>query len=344
MKIRKIHCDNIERCYCASHIELDGQLHALFASEDPNSVCNSYTGENFDIKETIWNDAGGCMSIIPIPNKPNEFLAVQEFYLKVSPSLSKIVWGKYNKLTGWQIKEVLTLPYLHRFDIYDVEGKNYFICATIAESKKDKEDWSKPGQIYVGELPDNPTDGIILAKLVDGCFKNHGYCKGIYNEKVCGYFASEQGVLRVSPPSTTSHKWQVEKIMDGSISEIAFVDIDNDGIEEMMTIEPFHGNCIKIYKKIEATYQAVFTYPYDIDFAHTLVGTQIAGKNVFVGGVRRVNAELFIVEYHDGKYEVNIIEAGVGPANLDIVHRENDDLIIAANHTKNEAAIYVITK
>ncbi len=343
MKFNKIHCDDMTRCYCASHIEIDGELVALFASEDPTSVCHAYSGENFEHKEVVWDNAGGCMSIIPIPNKKNEFLAVQEFYLKVNPSLAKIVWGKYEKETGWVIKDVLHLPYLHRFDIYRKNGINYFIGATIAEDKKDKEDWSKSGQIFAGVLPDDPTKGIELNKIVDGCFRNHGYCRGEFEGSVCGYFASDQGVLRVTPPDQLDGDWHVEKIMEGRISEIAFVDINNDGIEEMMTIEPFHGNTMKIYKLKDGKYECDFVYPYEIDFAHTLVGTKFCGKNSFLGGVRRVNAELFVIQYIDNKYEVTIIENGVGPANIDVVHRENDDIIIAANHTKNEAAIYVAT-
>lgn len=341
MKFEKIHLDDITRCYCASHITIDNKLYALFASEDPQSICNSYTGENFEIKENIWTDRGGCMSIIPLPGKEGEFFAVNEFYLKVSPSLSKIVWGKKTE-QGWEIKDVLSLPFLHRFDIYNVNGKNYFICATIAYDKDNKEDWSRPGQIYVGEISDNPAEGIKLEKILDGCFRNHGYSRSTYNDQICGYFASDQGVVRVIPPFDGN--WHVEKVLEGKISEIALVDIDNDGEMEMMTIEPFHGNSMKIYKLKDGKYEEDFVYPYEIDFAHTLVGTKLCGVNSFVGGVRRVNAELFVIQYIDNKYVVTIVESNVGPANIDVVNRDNDDIIIAANHTKNEAAIYKVTK
>lgn len=51
-------------------------------------------------KQNVWTIPGGCMSIVPIPGKEKEFLAVQEFYLKVTPSLAKIVWGKYEVENG----------------------------------------------------------------------------------------------------------------------------------------------------------------------------------------------------------------------------------------------------
>lgn len=316
MKIEKKHLDDIKRCYCASNICMNGENHILLASEDPDIACNMYSGKDFETKETVWTHPGGCMSIIPIPNKEKEFLAVQEFYLKVSPSLAKIVWGKYDDEKGWQIKDVLSLPYIHRFDIYEVDGANYFIGATIATSKKEKNDWSVPGCIYIGKLPDDPSQGIELKILKDGLFRNHGYWHGKENGKDVGYFGSDQGILKVTPPERENGEWKTEFILEGQIGEIATADLDGDGIEEIMTIEPFHGNSIQIYKKEENGYKKVWTYDNTIDFAHTLVGTTLCGKPSFVAGVRREEAELFYVQYMDGAYKATVIEKGVGPANL----------------------------
>lgn len=47
------------------------------------------------------------------------------------------------------------------------------------------------------------------------------------------------------PPDSPDGEWRVEKILEGQVGEIAFADIDGDGLEEMMTIEPFHGNSMK---------------------------------------------------------------------------------------------------
>ena len=111
-----------------------------------------------------------------------------------------------------------------------------------------------------------------------------------------------------------------------------------------MTIEPFHGNSIQIYKKEEDGYKKVWTYDNTIDFAHTLVGTTLCGTPSFVAGVRREEAELFYVQYVDGAYKATVIEKGVGPANLCVVNEKDRDLIVSANHTANEAAVYVVTE
>ena len=69
MKIEKKHLDDIKRCYCASNIYMNGENHILLASEDPDIACNMYSGKDFEKKETVWTHPGGCMSIIPIPNR-----------------------------------------------------------------------------------------------------------------------------------------------------------------------------------------------------------------------------------------------------------------------------------
>ena len=342
MRFEKTHLDDIVRCYCTSHIVIDGKLYAFFASENPNSECYSYTGEHFENKETVWkDDRGGCMSIIPFKERTGEFLAVNEFYLKISPSASKLVWGKKTE-DGWKVKDVFNLPYLHRFDIYHVDGKDYVICATIARDKANKEDWSRPGQIYVGEIPaDLENENIVLRQIGDGYYRNHGYSRGTYEGRDCGYFGSDYGIVRVTPPHD-GKDWEVTRILEGNISEVALADIDGDGNEEIMTIEPFHGNCIHVYKLKDGKYEVDYTYPNEIDFAHALVGTTLTGKPCFVAGIRRVNCEAFVLTYENGEYKVTTVETGIGPANLDVVHHDGREFIFAANHTKNEAAIYEV--
>ena len=45
---------------------------------------------------------------------------------------------------------------------FHANGINYLIAATVATSKKEKNDWSVPGRIYVAELPEDPSKGVEL--------------------------------------------------------------------------------------------------------------------------------------------------------------------------------------
>lgn len=337
MKFEKTHLDDITRCYCTSHMFIDDKPFIFFASENPTSPCNAYSGEGFSVKENVWEDRGGCMSIIPFETRKGEFLAVNEFYLKISPSLSKLVWGKYED-GKWIIKDLFNLPYLHRFDIFHVDDKDYVLVTTIARDKANKEDWTRPGQVYVGEIPADLENGnVVLRQLLDNQFRNHGYYRDHANN--VSYVASDDGVYRIIPP-TKDTDWKVEKVKDGMTSEAAVGDIDGDGYDEMITIEPFHGNTIKIYRLKDGKVEEIYKYPYELDFAHALKFDVIGGKKCFVGGIRRVDAELFVIYAKENGLELERIECGAGPANVDVIHVGSDDYILSANHTKNEAAIY----
>ena len=343
MNISKKKLDDIKRCYATSSIFYEDKIHLIFSSEDPNVICESFSGDDFGVKEEIWKEPGGCMSIIPIPGREKEFLAIQEFYLKVTPSLAKLVWVKKGE-KAWKIKDVLKLPYLHRFDLYKVDDSIYFIGATIATSKEHKEDWTVPGRIYVGKLPENLEDGIKVEILKDGLYRNHGYYGDIdENGNPCGYFGCDNGIYKVYPPLNRNSDWKIEKILDGVIGEISVIDIDNDGEKEIMTIEPFHGNQIYIYKKNNGDWRRVYKYDKEIDFAHSLIAGTLRGIPTFIAGVRREDAELFYVQFKDGKFVTEIIEKGVGPANLSLVNEKHRDLILSANHTANEASVYIVT-
>lgn len=341
MRITKRKLDDIKRCYAVSNMHYEGKNHYIFASEDPNVICESFSGEEFTKDGEIWKEPGGCMSIIPIPNKEKEFLAIQEFYLKVSPSLSKVVWGRYVDGT-WELTTILNMPYIHRFDIYRVGEVNYFIGATVAEKKESKDDWTHPGEIYVGVLPEDPRDEFNVEVLKYGLFRNHGYYRGYDEDGVCGYFGCDDGIYKVKPPSNPDGEWCIEKMLNGAIGEISVIDIDSDGEEEIMTIEPFHGNEIHIYKKLEGEYKKVYTYDNQIKFAHALIAGTLRGVPTFIAGVRRNDAELFYVQFKDGKFITEVIEKGVGPANLCLVNEGHRDLILSANHTSNEGAVYII--
>lgn len=236
MKIEKIFLDEIYRCYSTMAMELDGELHYFFASEEKGHPCYAYPHHDLKNRKVVWEQGGGTMSMIPLPNTKNQFIAIMDFYLKECPSQSKLVWFTYKEGAFIQ-KDLFYLPFLHRFDLYQVQDDVYFIGATIAHDKKDKEDWSLPGKIYTAKLPQdlNQTQDIKLEVLVDGLFRNHGYTRA--TEQDGGYFGSDEGITRVTIPQKASGAWQVERIMSGQIGEIAVGDVNHDGKEEIMTID-----------------------------------------------------------------------------------------------------------
>lgn len=341
MKITKKHLDVLKRCYSASSVIVNDELNILLASEasvaEPQA-CYAYSGKNFQKREVVWQFGGGCMAMVQIPNVQNEFIAIKDFYLSVTPSLSRLVWVKHDDVEGWSEKTLLHLPFLHRFEIVTVEDKNYIVAATISDHKENKEDWSVGGSIYLGELPQDLNQEIKLEKIKDNLFRNHGFIKQVQNGKEYVYFGSDEGLFRLSP----SENFKFDQLLEKPIGEMAFADLNQDGVDELITIEPFHGDKIHVYELVNGKYEIAFTYPDTINFAHSLVPTTLRGVPTFVVGIRRENADLAYIQYVNGKYERFVIDAMVGPANICVINEKDRDLIISANHSANEAAVYIV--
>ncbi len=344
MKIVKKVLGDMHRCYCTGSVTVDGRLRVLLASEEIGGPCYAYGGKNFEEREVVWENAGGTMSIVEIPGTNGEFLAVQNFFPGFNAQTAKIVWCRY--INGsWHVKDFLHIPYVHRFDILQSGGKKYIICCTLCDSKTERNDWSSPGRILAGELPEDLNDLVELTSIQSGLLKNHGYYRGIYEGCEAAYITCDSGIYAAVPPQLPGEDWTVRHIMEGPVSDVAVYDVDGDGESELITISPFHGNEFNILKKDGKGYSKVYTYPNEMDFAHAVWAGEIRGRAVILGGVRRMNCELFYIEYNEitSEYDTVLIESGAGTANVAVVHERERDIIISANHTKNEAAVYIIT-
>ncbi|MBR0230510.1 MAG: hypothetical protein IJL94_03895 [Erysipelotrichaceae bacterium] len=338
MKFEKRVLDDMERCYCTAEMNISGEQYLLFASEANPGVCYGYHGKDFSERDVIWDKIGGTMTIIPFEYREGEFLAVTEMYLKVSPSQAAVVWGKKTS-EGWTVRPVLKLPYLHRMDILHVAGKDIFIGATIAKDKQFKDDWQLPGQILMGEIPQKPEEGIDMRLIEDGLFINHGYYRTKDKSGYHCYFGSHNGLLEITVLYDGS-KIKKEWLLNIPVGEIAVCDIDKDGMEEIMTIEPFHGNKARIYKNHNGKLELVYTYPNEIDFAHALTAGVISGRRSFLLGVRKGNEELVVIRWSKNGFREYIIDFKAGTANCQIVHTDSKDIILAANHTSKQACLY----
>lgn len=338
MNIEKVFLEDLERAYCTSETTIDGRKKLIIASEGKAS-CWAFDMETLE-KEVIWEDIGGTMSIVPIPNKNGDFLAVQRFYSGFNASDTRIV-NVSKDGEKFKVNELFALPFVHRFDILTVGDINYFIGCTLCTSKTDKDDWSDPGKIYVGVIPDDLTKNIELSVIKDGLTKNHGYSRAKWNGKTCGMVTSEDGLFAVTPPSKPGDSWGVETIFTHPISDVAVVDIDNDGIDEIVTIEAFHGEKFIIYKKNGDTYDKVYTK--DIEFGHVVWGGKLRGVPAIIGGERRGNMDLFyIISDGKGGFITEVIETGIGPSNVYVINTKEKDIILSANREIHQAAIYYV--
>lgn len=343
MRIQSQKLADLQRCYATSPLMVHGRLQYLFASE-LDDACYAFDAETHE-RTTIWEHPGGTMAIIPLEDADGEFLAVQNFKPKMLAPDTMIVWAKPGKDGQWEIAPILHQGYIHRFDVLRGD-KNYILLCTIATHKDNYEDWSCPGKLWAGELPDNLTQPIHIQPIRENLTKNHGYCRVTWNGKEAALISSQEGVLAVTPPQSAGGEWSMEMLIERPISDIAIVDIDGDGEIELAAIEPLHGDAFTINKKTESGWEIVYRYPGDFRFGHVVWGGMLRGVPTFIGGARQGAGELFMVRCSGTdplEFSCELIDSGKGPGNVAVVHGQNEDVILASNRETDQATLYTIT-
>ncbi|HZK70710.1 MAG TPA: hypothetical protein VFD03_04200 [Clostridia bacterium] len=342
MNINKRVLGNVDMVYATAIMNIKGQLNYIVASEGQNS-CIAYNSDSFE-KQTVWDSPGGTMNIVPIPGREDEFIATQKFFPIFDAKESKIVYAKLDNCNRWDIQPIMNIPYLHRFDIFELKGELHFIGCTLCSSKETKDDWSNPGKVYVGKLSNNIVEPFELTIIIGEITKNHGFCSTEWKGRKSYIVTGVEGAYVIYVPDNEKD-WEYEKILDHEVSDIAVVDIDGDGNMEIATIEPFHGNKAVIYKNISEKWMSI--YECELEFGHVVWGGNILNKPSFIIGERKGSTKLICVQMKESleeDYAEYLIDNTGGTSNISVVHQLGKDIILAANREIGEVAIYELTK
>lgn len=345
MKINKIKTHELEKCYAVCPLVYQGKEHLLAAAEKVNK-CLLFDLDG-NLEETVWEGPGGTMTMVQVPGSDGEFLASQKFYSPNDSKEAEIVLASPRGKDDWAVKTLAALPFVHRFDILESGGVKYLIACTLKSGHEYKDDWSSPGKIWVGELPDDLSavdkdHPLCLTVLEDGLLKNHGYCRAEDEEGVWAAVAADNGIFKVVPPAGKGGEWAVETLSEDAASDVAFADLDGDGQAEMLVMTPFHGDVIKIYKKTDSMYTCVKTFEEPYEFAHGIWGTEIDKKGVIIVGHRKGKRNLLACMYDGKDYVMEVLDEDVGPADVRCYDKGRKTGLISTNREINEIAFYEI--
>jgi hypothetical protein len=337
MIISKHLVSKLPMSYAVSLFDLPSGLHAVAASEGEDG-CLFFRPDDLNKVERVWEKSGGTMSIANI-DENGGFLAVQNFFKGFNSKTAKIVKASRRADGKWDVSDYLSLPYVHRFDVLTVEGARFLIACTLCDDKDFKDDWSRPGRIWLGKI--NRDGSCKLDTLFKGITKNHGFFKGVHNGRPIILVTGVEGIFEITPPDVADGKWPCEKIFDREVSEAIFFDLDDDGDDELITIEPFHGNRVVIYKNSSEGYQEVYSLP--VNFGHVIWGGKILGEPSLLVGYRLDNAPLVLLrkKLGNGWYmEQQFIDEHIGPTNISVRSEENECLILCSAGKSQEVLIY----
>ena len=257
-----------------------------------NAGCIGFDARDGSGVEQVWGEPGGTMSLVPL-NGEEEFLATNGFYTGFVAEHSTIVHVKRNGDGGFDCETVVELPYLHRFRVMEAAGETWIIGTTLCDAKDFKDDWSRPGRIYVGKYV--PGQAFAFRKIGPAIFKNHGMYVGPFaNKGQVAIVTGVEGAFVVEPPERAGGEWSIRPLLGGEISELQPYDIDGDGEEELIVIEKFHGDRLAVYKKRGDSYESIYSYP--VAWGHALWCGEVFGVRSLLIGYVSANAALMLLQ------------------------------------------------
>ncbi len=340
---------SLEKCYSIAPLMYQGALHILVAAEKTDR-CILFDAEGNE-KATVWEEPGGVMTMVQVPDTDGQFLATHRFYSPNDAKEAKIIIATPDGTGGWEIRTLVDLPFVHRFDILTSGGRRYLIACTLKSGHAYREDWSSPGKIYVAKLPEDLSGfdedhQLKLQVLRDGMLKNHGYCRIVEGKEESSLVCSEQGIFRCYPPGEDDgDDWTVEQLLDKPASDALLMDLDEDGERELVVLSPFHGDKITICRKDGGGWDAAYQYPEKADFLHAVWAGTIGGRPAaFIGyrkGARRLMAFIWDPDRRD--FTFRTLDDDCGPANAYEYILDGEEILIATNREIDEVALYKLT-
>jgi hypothetical protein len=286
----------------------------------------------------VSGSPGGLMSFIPVPGHPDLFVSIMGLF---PPFIGREAGlYRHKRINGdWQTDRALHLPFAHRCEILNRGGKNLLFAATVSTYKENPQDWSIPGELHLIE-PDDTTGAIWESRVIDkSVTRNHGMVRARINgiETIC--VSGKEGIFFLE--HRPGDDWNLQPLFNREVSEMTFIDLDGDGLDEMVTIEPFHGETLNIYKNTGKKWELRISD--SLSFGHGLSSGIIQQKPVVVVGNRSgsLALESFTVsDLSKGKYDRLVIEEDAGPTQTQVFSVEDVDYILSANQRKNEVALY----
>lgn len=346
MKVEKKIIGNLTKCYSIAPLYYNGSNHFLVAAEKTDR-CILFDLDGRE-EETVWTEPGGVMTMVQVPGTDGQFLATHKFYSPNDSKEAKIVIAAPSGTGKWDIRTLVDLPFVHRFDILVRGGVRYLIACTLKSGHEYKDDWSSPGKVYAAVLPEdlsgyNESRQLELTVIMDGMLKNHGYCRVEEQKYDSCVISAENGIYQFYPPEEPGMDWKIVPLLMEPASDAVLVDLDGDGSRELAVITPFHGETIRIYKKIEKEYERVYEYEKPAEFSHAIFGGMVCGKPAVIIGHRNGERNLLAFTYEKGGYQAQVLDQGCGSANVYRYSWKGKDVLVSANRETDEIAMYLLT-
>ena len=335
MHFAKNRLGDLQHCYAALIAKIRGRKTYFFAPDDVGP-CLAIDAETLECTH-VWEKPGGTMSILAPQGHDGEILASQNFMPGFRARDAAIVRARQES-GAWEVHPWLKLPYVHRFDIIEHAGRTWFLGCILSGTDGQQADWEVPGSLVVAELNAQMLPPEKLTVIAGGMHKNHGYCQTRVQGEMWILTACEEGIDRIVPPERGQNQWRVSRLIETPASDVAACDLDGDGRAELIVISPFHGDRVEIYREREGMYHRVCEVAHHSRFLHAIWAGDLLGSRVALIGGRGGAKETLQIEFRDGAYHSQVIEAGMGASNFCV----SGNGILVANRESGECALWTV--
>lgn len=327
---------SLDYIYTANVFTFANQLHIGVGSERefPSHLINLDT----HAATQIAPGPGGTMSLVPVPDSADHLVSVMGLFPPFIGGDAGVFLHSRN-CGNWSTRKVIDLPFAHRCEFVTLNGTHYLFAASCSKHKANPQDWSQAGELFMVAVDGAGNSNWKPTLLLDNLVRNHGMGKVIINgvETLC--VSGAEGIFAAEYDAENGFK--MVPLFENEVSEFVYADLDHDGIDELVTIEPFHGNTLNIYKRNSGEW--VKHYASTLSFGHGLSAGKFNRDPVIVVGNRRGSEALElhqVLDLSNGLIEKNEIERNAAPTQTKLFHHNGTDYILSANQKKSEVAVY----
>lgn len=346
---KQVIATDMPKCYAIGMFDgRDGRGFLVGVEKEGPTRRFSLDGSQVDVPA---EGPGGVMTITQVPGRDDQFLSTTEFY---SPNCggndARISSYTLTPNGSWACRTLCDLPYVHRFGIvFGADGTMWLLACSIKSACAYKEDWRFPGRVFGAPLVESLESydedyQLELTELSDNQLKNHGFY--LPSDRSFALVSTNDGVFRYVAPEKVGEPWGIERILKEPTSDIALVDFDGDGRDELLTLSPFHGETLSVWHLDDAgEYQLAWRDPVERPFLHAIWGGRLCGEPCAIVGHRKGERDLLRVFFDAEKgYQLELIDHDRGPTNVWVYNDGTTDRIIAANRETDEVALYACSK
>lgn len=332
--------------YPLGTISLGGQQCVAASTEDHGPVLLARP----PFREAIQmvDGPGGCMALAEDGRRPGELFAVMGCFLGYKFQTGAVYHIRpdgQDAPGAWTAERILDLPFAHRIAFVERGGGRWLLAASLAADKRDPADWSQPGSLSASRVPMRAGEKWQLSPILPGIHRHHGMLVAPFMGKPSILVSGTEGLF-AADLARDGADWGFERVLQNEVSEIAVCDLDGDGVDELITIEPFHGSTMRVYRRDGESWRTAWEGA--LEFGHCLWAGSFGGAPSILASSRAGSRDLLLFRWDPRRRAAGrladpervVVDAGVGAANMLVLRDGSADLIFSTNQAAGEIVCY----